>query len=112
MTPKKSVLEQLPVENPNAAIERRRLTGERLELIDYRYQPGSTFPMHAHESEQLTVVLAGELVFVFEEGEERLQPGEALLIEGGRPHGAYVPAGASVTHTYNVFTPVRERPPG
>lgn len=108
----KTNLDELPAEHPSAEIERRRLTGERLELIDYRYQPGSTFPMHAHDSEQLTIVLEGELVFIFEENEVRLLPGEALLIEGGRPHGAYVPEGASLTHTYNVFTPVRAQPPG
>lgn len=108
----KTNLDELPAEHPSAEIERRRLTGERLELIDYRYQPGSTFPMHAHDAEQLTIVLEGELVFIFEEEEIRLAPGEALLIEGGRPHGAYVPEGATLTHTYNVFTPVRTRPPG
>jgi quercetin dioxygenase-like cupin family protein len=108
----KKVLDQLPVERPTDAIERRRMTGERLELIDYRYQPGSTFPMHSHDSEQLTVVLSGELVFIFEEGEVRLGPGEALLIAGGRPHAAYVPDDSRLTHTYNVFTPVRAKPPG
>jgi quercetin dioxygenase-like cupin family protein len=108
----KIVLERLPVEHADPRIERRRLTGERLELIDYRYRPGSTFPTHAHDAEQLTIVLTGELVFTFEEGEVRLGPGEALLIAAARPHGAYVPADASPTHTYNVFTPVRDKPPG
>jgi quercetin dioxygenase-like cupin family protein len=110
--PAKVTIDRLPVESPDSSIERRRLTGERLELVDYRYQPGSVFPTHAHEAEQLTVVLTGQLVFTFAEGEVRLRSGEALLIGSGRAHGAYVPASAELTRTYNVFTPVRERPPG
>ena len=105
-------LAELPAESPSPGVERRRLTGESLELIDYRYEPGSRFPTHSHPAEQLTIVLSGELVFLFEEEEIRLGAGESLLIPGGRPHSAYVPEDAGRTHTYNVFTPVPDKPPG
>lgn len=108
----KTTLADLKVDRPAEGIERRRLNGRMLEFIDYRYQPGSKFPMHAHDAEQFTIVQEGVLVFVFEDGEVRLGPGEAVLIEGGRPHGAFVPPDAVATRTYNVFTPVREQPPG
>lgn len=105
-------LARLAAERPVEGVERRRVTGDRLELIAYRYEPGTTFPRHEHEAEQLTIVRSGTLVFTFDDETTRLDAGQALLIEGGRPHGAHVPADAGVTETFNVFTPVRERLPG
>ena len=94
-------------------MSRRRLLGERIELIAYRYEPGTVFPRHAHASEQMTIVQSGVLVFAFEDGEMRLEAGEAVAIPGGVPLGAHVPDDAvGPPTTLNVFTPVRETPPG
>lgn len=110
--PRKVRLAEVPAEAPRAGVERRRVLGERLELIAYRYRPGTTFPRHAHAAEQLTVVERGILTFVFDDGEVRLEAGDALCIPGGTAHGAYVPEDAEdETETLNVFTPVREAPP-
>lgn len=110
--PRKVRLDDLRSETPRNGVTRRRVTGERLELIAYRYQPGTTFPRHAHPAEQLTLVQSGALVFVFDDGETRLAAGDALSIPGGTPHAAYVPEDADgPTETLNVFTPVREVPP-
>lgn len=98
---------------PREGVVRRRLLGERLELIVYRYEPGTVFPRHAHPAEQMTVVRSGVLVFELNDGEVRLGAGEAIAIPGGVPHGAHVPDDADgPTETLNVFTPVREAPPG
>lgn len=107
----KWTLADLPAEQLPGGVERRRLTGERLELIVYTYPPGARFAVHDHEAEQLTIVLEGELVFTLGGEEVRLGPGDSLLIPGGRPHGAFVPAGAPTTRTYNLFTPVRDSLP-
>lgn len=104
-------LPRMSAERPAPGVERRRVTGARLELIAYRYDPGATFPRHQHEAEQLTIVRSGMLVFRFDDEDVHLEAGQALLIDARRPHGAFVPADAGVTETFNVFTPVRERPP-
>ena len=96
----------------SATVERRRACGQKLEVIRYGYAPGARFSRHAHPAEQLTFVLRGALVFVFDDRETRLEAGEAILITPDEAHGAYVPEGAPHTETLNVFTPVREAPPG
>ena len=93
------------------AVSRQRVNGEKLEFIAYTYQPGATFAVHHHESEQITVVLEGELVFEFPDEEVHLSSGEGIIIPGDRPHGAYVPESAGETRTFNIFTPVRAEPP-
>lgn len=106
-------LAELEAATPREGVERRRVLGERLELIAYRYQPGTAFPRHVHAAEQMTVVQRGVLVFVFDDGEMRLEAGDVAVIPGEVPHGAFVPEDASeITETLNVFTPVREAPPG
>jgi len=105
-------LADLPAEVLAGGVERRRATGEQLELIVYDYPAGAVFAEHSHVAEQLTIVLTGALVFRLGEREERLEAGEALLVPGGEPHGAYVPADAGETRTINVFTPVRAALPG
>ncbi len=98
-------------ERVSAAVSRYRVLGDKLEFIAYTYQPGATFGRHAHGAEQLTLVLEGQLVYTFDDGEIVLNAGEAVLIPGDAPHGAYVSADAATTRTLNVFTPVREKPP-
>jgi len=106
-------LDELPSATPRPGVTRRRLLGQRIELIVYRYEPGTVFPRHEHPAEQMTIVQSGVLVFAFDEGEMRLEAGEAVTIPGGVPHGAHVPEDvAGPTETLNVFTPVREVPPG
>lgn len=107
-------LADLPVDAMAGGVERRRFTGDALELIRYDYPAGARFATHDHDAEQMTIVLEGALVFTLPQGEERLQAGDALLIPGGVPHGAYVPGTAGTdppTITLNLFTPVRSHLP-
>ena len=92
-------------------VSRKRVTGNKLEVILYTYQAGAIFARHQHEAEQLTIVLEGELVFVFDDEEVNLKTGEIILIPSLKPHGAYVPKGEGETKTYNIFTPVRKELP-
>ena len=92
-------------------VTRKRLTGDKLEIIFYTYQTGAVFARHQHEAEQLTIVLEGELIFIFYDEEVNLKTGEMILIPSLKPHGAYVPKGVGETKTYNIFTPVRKELP-
>jgi len=106
-------LADLPSVAPRVGVARRRFLGDRIELIAYRYEPGTVFPRHVHPAEQMTIVQSGVLVFELDDGEVRLEAGEVISIPGSVPHGAHVPGDADgPTETLNVFTPVREAPPG
>ena len=106
-------LAELPKTRLSEAVSRRVARGEKLELLVYEYAPGARFGVHQHDSEQLTIVLSGTLVFTFDDGEVPVSAGEAIIIPGGKAHGAFVPHDVAETRTYNVFTPVRgELPQG
>ena len=92
-------------------VTRKRLVGNKLEIIFYTYKAGAVFARHEHEAEQLTIVLEGELTFVFDDGEVNLQTGEIILIPSLKPHSAYVSKDKGETKTYNIFTPVRKELP-
>jgi quercetin dioxygenase-like cupin family protein len=69
----------------------------------YRYAPGSAWEEHRHPEDQLTVVLAGEIVFTTGGEQLRLGPGAQVLIPGDVPHSAQV--GAAEVVTLNVWPP-------
>ena len=116
-TPRRVRLDELPADvgavgSGHAGVERRRFVGDRLELIAYRYEAGAVFPRHQHDAEQWTQVTTGTLVFVLDDGEIKLEAGDAAWIPGGVPHGAYVPPSQQgPTDTWNVFSPARDAPP-
>lgn len=109
---RKVSLAELPPENAGSGIARKAERGERVEFVEYRYDGGSRFPVHAHASEQLTIVVQGSLTFTSPGGSElSVNPGELVLISANEPHGAIVPEGIEETVTYNVFSPVRSALP-
>src|SRR5205085_12650580 len=69
----------------------------------YRYAPGSAWEEHHHPEDQLTIVLAGEIVFRAGGEELRLGAGAQVLIPGGVPHAAV--AGPAEVVTLNVWPP-------
>ena len=66
----------------------RRSWRTDLTITMYRYGAGSEWEEHRHPEDQLTIVLAGEILFRSGGDELRLGPGEQVLIPGGVPHSA------------------------
>jgi quercetin dioxygenase-like cupin family protein len=96
-------IEQIPVWE---AIRARRVEGERITLAIVELDPGAVAPEHTHPSEQLGIVLAGELRFRVGDEERLLRPGGTWRILGSVPHSAVAgPQGAVVI---DVFSPPRE----
>jgi len=79
---------------------------ERVMLTWFEVEPGTRFARHAHDADQITMVLAGELVFELEAGQERrVGPGEVIALPAGVPHG--VRAGGQGAKAVDAWSPPR-----
>ena len=66
---------------------------------------GATVPRHHHENEQCTILEAGRLRFIFDDGERVVEAGEVMQIPPNAPH-AVVALEDSVA--LDLFSPRRE----
>jgi quercetin dioxygenase-like cupin family protein len=78
--------ERLPLKPDVPGARRWAVSLDRVMLTYFEIEPGARFERHAHESEQITLVLEGELVFQFDDGETRVGPGEVIAVPAGAPH--------------------------
>lgn len=74
----------------------------RARLTCYEVPPGASFPVHAHDGEQITYVIEGELVLEGDGGTLAAQTGEAVLVPSGTRHAvAAGPAGARAVDAWS-----------
>jgi len=78
---------------------------EHAMLTYFEVEPHATFERHAHESEQITLVLDGALVFDFDDRSVTVGSGEVVAIPGHVPHA--VTAGAAGARAVDAWSPVR-----
>jgi len=84
----------------------RSVHGERTTLGVVELDPGSHVPEHAHENEQLGMVLQGNVEFRVGDEKMRLGPGGTWCIAANVPHEVWAgPDGAVVI---DVFAPGRD----
>jgi quercetin dioxygenase-like cupin family protein len=87
-------------------IAARMVSGERLTLAVVELDPGAVVAEHAHENEQLGLVLKGSMAFRVGDEERELGPGDTWTIPANTPHQAVAgPEGAVVI---DVFAPPRD----
>ena len=83
----------------------RTVHGERLTLGIVELDANAVVPEHAHENEQLGMVIAGSLTFRVGDESRELRPGGTWSIPANVPHEVHVgPDGAVVI---DVFAPGR-----
>ena len=92
----------LPVWHGIAA---RMVSGERITLAVVELDPGAVVAEHAHENEQLGIVLRGSMTFRVGDEERELGPGDTWTIPANTPHEAV--AGREGTVVIDVFAPPR-----
>src|SRR4051812_26410779 len=89
--------EALAVEEPFPGVVRRSFSGANATFTSYDFQPGARFPVHRHDSEQLTLVHGGSITFALGDSEVELAAGAWSVVAPGVPHGITAgPDGASV----------------
>jgi len=79
---------------------------ERVMLTWFEVEPGAHFERHAHEADQITMVLEGELTFELDSGQKaHVGPGEVMALPAGIPHAAR--AGDQRVRAVDAWSPPR-----
>jgi quercetin dioxygenase-like cupin family protein len=92
-------------EKMNDAIARQYVTGDRITVARLEMARGGIVPEHAHENEQVSLVLSGALKFMIDGREVVVRGGELLQIPGHVPHAVEV---LEDSVTIDVFSPIRQ----
>jgi len=77
---------QLPLKDDVAGARQWAVFLDRVMLTYFEIEPGCRFERHAHDSEQITLVLEGELIFRFDGGDVWAGAGEVVAVPSGIPH--------------------------
>ena len=80
---------------------------EKTMLTFFEVQPNSRFEKHSHESEQITLVLEGELFFEVPERIIGVKEGEVMAIPSGVPHAVFTQERS--VKAIDAWSPVMER---
>ena len=73
----------------------------------FTVEENSSFAEHSHESEQITMVLSGELFFSMEEGTHRVGAGEVIAIGANIPHAVFTKNLAATA--VDAWSPIMEK---
>ena len=107
MAPNLGNLDEQSPDEPYPGVRRVVVEGSRATLVRYTFEPGASFPLHAHDEEQITLVEDGSAEFTVGEATHSLESGGWTVVEGGVEHGLTAgPAGARVL---SVIAPPRAR---
>jgi quercetin dioxygenase-like cupin family protein len=98
-------LASMPLTRIWEGVEGRVVQGERLTMGVVELEPDGILPEHAHDQEQMGLVITGSITFTIGGEERTLCPGDTYRIRSGLPHSATVgPNGATVV---DIFSPAR-----
>jgi hypothetical protein len=76
-------------------------------LTYFEVEPHSRFETHSHESEQITMVLSGELFFEVQGTVHVIKPGEVIAIPSSVPHSVWTDALAATA--VDAWSPVMRK---
>ena len=77
---------------------------DRAMLTYFEVAPKSRFERHAHESEQITLVLDGVLYFELDDGLVAVGAGEAIAVPSNVPHAVFT--GTEAARAVDAWSPI------
>ncbi len=99
--------DEMAVDHPLEKIDRRRVVGEQVMLSHVTLHKGFSVASHAHENEQLAVVLSGRVKFTLGDGTEHVVAGGGVLwLPSNVPHAAEA---IETSVVLDVFSPPSEK---
>jgi quercetin dioxygenase-like cupin family protein len=99
--------QDLPVVEVSSGDFVSAVTGENLQIVRARMQPGLTFPLHSHDAEQYLLVLEGALHFTVGDETVTAEPGGLIHVPSGVPHGGSTHETLGAL-TIEIFSPPRQ----
>ena len=96
---------EIDKERLNPRLERQAIHGERMTVARIFLEKGVLVPSHAHENEQISLVIEGKLLFHIDGEEQIVEAGTVVMIPPGAPH--FVEA-LEDSVAIDLFSPVRE----
>ena len=97
--------EEMDKEILSPAIARRIIAGEKAMVAQVFLMKGAVVPEHKHESEQITYILEGALLFEIDGKEILVGKGQVVRIPSWKPHKA---TALEDTLDLDIFSPIRE----
>ncbi len=86
-------------------IARKVIAGEKAMVAQVFLARGAVVPEHKHESEQITYILEGALLFEIDGKEIMVSKGQVIRIPSWKPHKA---TAVEDTLDLDIFSPIRE----
>jgi quercetin dioxygenase-like cupin family protein len=96
--------DEIALDKVTEMLSRKVVRGDREMIVQVYIKRGCIVPLHAHESEQMTYVLQGELKFLVGGEEITVREGEVLHIPAHAEHQAEA---LEDTFELDLFSPVR-----
>ncbi len=96
--------DEVKSEQLSETISRKFIHGDRVMVAEVRLKKGAVVPEHHHESEQVTWITKGELLFEINGKKINVKAGEVLVIPSNTPHKA---TAMEDTIDMDLFSPIR-----
>ncbi|CAH8478221.1 unnamed protein product [Heterobilharzia americana] len=68
----------------------KKLKAEGCSCTNYKFSPGTNFPVHTHQENKMDCIVSGQLSFTMFGKEIILGPGDRLEVPRNVPHSAHV----------------------
>jgi quercetin dioxygenase-like cupin family protein len=85
----------------------KAITGDKLQLIWARFEPGGEYETHSHPHEQFSFMVEGKMRLFVGDQEKVVGPGDIWYAPPNVVHGGKLLGDAPVLFV-DVFTPIRE----
>ena len=92
---------------PSSLCKIKAITGDKLQLIWARFEPGGEYETHSHPHEQFSFMLGGRMLLTVGDEQKEVGPGDIWYAPPNVVHGGKLVGDEPVTFI-DVFTPVRE----
>lgn len=77
----------LETTEPHPGVRLRLLSSSDCHVREYTFSPSSTFPLHRHPEEQITLVLEGSVEMTVDGAVSQLPAGAWAIVESNVEHG-------------------------